>query len=114
MCVAALLSSCADLGPSVVWTPVGQVADSALAGAGPARCDLPSAGADFEMVAPEAVGVDGAAVRATIDELSTPMTRSLRIYRHGCLIGQSRRDLTSAHEPGRRVWSGSSVMTVVS
>ena len=99
MCVAALLSSCADLGPSVVRTPVGQVADSALAGAGPTRCELPPAGADFEMVAPEAVGVDGAAVRATIDELSTPMTRSLRIYRHGCLIGQSRRDLTSAHEP---------------
>lgn len=101
MCAVALLSSCADLGPAIVSAPTRTVGSGPDRGTGPRRCEQPAAGADFEVVAPESVGVDGGAVRAAIDELATPMTRSLRIYRHGCLIGQTRRDLTTAAEPAQ-------------
>lgn len=98
----ALLSSCADLGPALVRAPSPGVRGEA----GPTpptevRCDLPDAASDFEQVAPEAVGVDGAAVRAAVDELTVPVTASLRIYRHGCLIGQTSRDPVSAHQPAQ-------------
>jgi len=97
--VVALLSvACADLGPALV-PEVPASPPAAVVGRGSARCAEPAAGRDFDAVAPESVGVDREAVRRTIDELSTPMTRSLRIYRHGCLIGQTHRDLTTATEP---------------
>lgn len=101
MCAVALLSSCADLGPAVVRAPIQRVDDAPRRGTGPKRCELPVAGADFEKVAPEDVGVDGAAVRATIDELSNPLTHSFRIYRRGCLIGETQRDLTTATVPAQ-------------
>lgn len=93
-----LVSSCAGLGPAVVVAPVEQAA-VAVRGTAPRRCAPPAAGSDFERVAPEEVGVDSAAVRRTIDELSTPMTASFRIYRHGCLIGETARDATTSAEP---------------
>ena len=96
-----LVPSCADLGPAIVSAPTARAGDGASTGQGPRRCEDPAPGADFEPVAPQEVGIDPAAVRATIDQLATPVTTSFRIYRYGCLVGQTRRDLTSATEPAQ-------------
>lgn len=94
--VMLLAASCAELGPAIVVAPTPRLVGDR--GTAPVRCAEPAPGHDFRQVAPEDVGVDAAAVRRTVEELTSPLTHSFRIYRHGCLIGQTASDPTRAFE----------------
>lgn len=63
------------------------------------RCDLPAPGDDWTRATPESVGVDGDAVRDVLARLAPQFTASLRIYRRGCLIGETANDAHAATEP---------------
>ncbi|MBS1837028.1 MAG: serine hydrolase, partial [Actinobacteria bacterium] len=68
------------------------------------RCDEPAAGADQALVDPSELGLDPAAVRAAITYAVAKGSQSVRVYRHGCLVGVGTDDpqLEAAPLPG---WS---------
>ncbi|MEV6768160.1 serine hydrolase [Nocardia sp. NPDC051030] len=75
--------------------------------------DTPAAGAEFPRATPAQAGLDPAAVLAAIDFTERRFTRSIRVYRHGYLIGAGDRDETRSHAI-RPVWSASkSVLAMV-
>lgn len=96
-----MLASCAFV--DVIAPPRRELAAVPGAGSGrearPAACSLPAPGDDFDTASPESVGVDHAAVEAAVARLAPQFTASLRIYRHGCLIGETANDATAAAAP---------------
>lgn len=76
-------------------------------------CAVPAAGDDWTRATPESVGVDGAAVRDAIARLAPQFTASLRVYRRGCLIGETANDAVTASEPAELFSMTKSVMALV-
>ncbi len=68
------------------------------------ECDQPAGGDAFSAAAPDDVLIDSAAVRAAIGDLSMITARSVRIYRHDCLVGTSGVDWANDSTP-YEIWS---------
>jgi len=68
------------------------------------RCSLPTGGGAFERSSPSAVDLDPAGVREAIDFATRRRARSVRVYRHNCLVGTSRLDPVTGGAQ-RNVWS---------
>ncbi len=98
----ALMASCAAAPP--VPPPVRQPARET-------RCALPAAGGDFTTANPDATGVGTDAVQHAINVIAPMLTTSLRVYRHGCLIGKTNLDDA---EKNQRQQFFSATKTVVS
>lgn len=62
---------------------------------GTRTCTAPGAGEDFTSVNPADTGVDAAILKQTIDWVATQNTSSFRVFRHGCLIGQTVNDVSA-------------------
>jgi CubicO group peptidase (beta-lactamase class C family) len=88
--VIAIVTSCAAATP--VPAPVRPSAREA-------RCALPAAGTDFAAANPDATGVKTDAVQHAIDVIAPMLTTSMRVYRHGCLIGKTNIDDAEKNEP---------------
>lgn len=68
------------------------------------ECSQPAGEAPFSTAAPEDVLIDPEAVRAAIGDLSMITARSVRIYRHDCLVGTSGLDWVNDSTP-YELWS---------
>ncbi len=62
-------------------------------------CALPADGADFAAANPDATGVKADAVQHAINVIAPMLTTSMRVYRHGCLIGKTNIDDAEKNEP---------------
>ncbi len=72
-------------------------AAAAVCLAGPATaaattCAAPTGGAEFQRVAPEQVGLDGAKLRNATRFMASRRALSVRVYRRGCLVSRSQLD----------------------
>jgi len=56
------------------------------------HCALPAAGQDFTAVNPADVGMDPKVVASVVSKMAGQFSQTIRIYRHGCLVGQSLND----------------------
>lgn len=66
------------------------------------HCQEPTGPDDFQRVAPESVGLDGAALQNAIDTATIGRnTLSIRVFRHGCLAATSRLDPLTADLPNQ-------------
>lgn len=74
---------------------------AALAGKAPAN---PAPGEDFQRVAPESVGLDGAALAEAVNFATSRNAASVRILRHGYLVATSGLDTLTATVPNN-LWS---------
>ena len=73
--------------------------------AGP-RCVDPTGAPDFSPLSPARAGVDAAALQELLDWAGSRNSASVRLYRHGCLIGTSRMDAVTEDLP--RQWQSAS------
>lgn len=93
--VGILGSGCAGaplvaIGERIV--PTARTALHAGGGASDAMCAEPAAGSAQSLVDPALVGLDPVAVRAAIDYAVAKGSQSVRVYRHGCLVGVGSND----------------------
>jgi CubicO group peptidase (beta-lactamase class C family) len=72
-------------------------------------CNEP--GAAWERATPAEVGMDGAKLQAAMDDVQQRKTFAIRVYRHGCLVGE---DALAASNRGSRYQSWSMAKSVVS
>ena len=82
-------------------------ADSATGGAvGGRRCADPTGAGDFGRLTPAEANVDAGALQELLDWMGSHNSASVRVYRHGCLIGTSRQDAITQDLP--RSWNSAS------
>ncbi len=62
------------------------------------QCALPAPGKDFEAVNPADVGMDPAAVASAVSLISKQNSWSVRVFRHGCLVGQTTDDAKGGYQ----------------
>ncbi|MGB2758130.1 MAG: serine hydrolase domain-containing protein [Acidimicrobiia bacterium] len=79
--VAALAAACGDVATPPPATAVPEGTQR--------HCALPGAGSDFTAVNPADVGMDPVIVGAVVQMMARDTSHSFRIYRHGCLVGQT-------------------------
>ncbi|MCA1844996.1 MAG: serine hydrolase [Actinobacteria bacterium] len=95
---------------AAVWTALAAMAvpgvGSARAADAPQHCGDPTGPADFRSLSPSAAGVDPAALDGLLDWAAHRNSASVRVYRHGCLIGASRMDAVTQDLP--RQWQSAS------
>jgi CubicO group peptidase (beta-lactamase class C family) len=68
-------------------------------GPSPTGCELPAAGADFEVVDPEDVALDGARLQQAVDHANETGAISVRVHRHGCLAATGQLDEVTGTVP---------------
>ncbi|MGH9011985.1 MAG: serine hydrolase domain-containing protein, partial [Acidimicrobiia bacterium] len=90
-------------GPAVA---PAQAAGQAGTATGRHRCDDPTGRDDFGRLSPADANLDPAALQELLDWASSRNSASVRVYRHGCLIGTSRMDTLTEDLP--RSWNSGS------
>jgi CubicO group peptidase (beta-lactamase class C family) len=99
--VVAILAAVAALsGPAVAPALAASQADSAM---GQPRCDDPMGRQDFQRMSPATANLDASALQELLDWAGSRNSASVRLYRHGCLIGTSRMDPVTEDLP--RSWA---------
>jgi CubicO group peptidase (beta-lactamase class C family) len=70
-----------------------------LAAAAPAQAARQCAepGASWQRATPAEAGMDGARLQAALDYASTQLSFAVRVYRHGCLVGEDRLAALNRH-----------------
>ena len=104
-----LLSAC---GSSDVTVTAGGGTAAVADGGATMKCALPAAGQDFEPMAPEALDLDPAAVAEATRYGTATNAVSMRIYRYGCLAGESALDPLTRSIPNN-VWSTTKGVTAL-
>ncbi|MGQ0466314.1 MAG: serine hydrolase domain-containing protein [Sporichthyaceae bacterium] len=97
---------------STALTALGAFAAPAQA-AGPERCADPTADRDFRERAAAEANLDPAALQQLLDFATTRNSASMRVYRHGCLIGSSRLDAATENAPWWWFSTGKGVTALV-
>lgn len=82
------------------------------AGAATTTCAPPTGPAEFQRVAPEQVGLDGAKVRSATRFMVSRLALSVRVYRHGCLAATSDLDRYTQHTRNN-IWSATKGVTAL-
>lgn len=75
-------------------------------------CAPPTGSAEFQRVAPEQVGLDGAKVRSAARFMVSRLALSVRVYRHGCLAATSDLDPSTQHTRNN-IWSATKGVTAL-
>ena len=99
----AVLAALAALGAPGAGTALA--ADRVDGFTGGRRCTDPVGGEDFSPLSPAEAGIDAAALQELFDWAAGRDSASVRVYRHGCLIGTSRMDAVTQDLP----WQWASV-----
>ena len=100
----ALLLSLAALGGPGVRTALA--ADRVHRSTGERRCADPAGGEDFSQLHPAEADIDAGALQDLLDWAGSRNSASVRVYRHGCLIGTSRMGAVTQDLP--RQWASAS------
>ena len=99
----AVLAALAALGVPGAGTALA--ADRVDGSTGERRCADPVGGEDFSPLGPSEAGMDAGALQELLDWAGSRNSASVRVYRHGCLIGTSRMDAVTQDLP----WQWASV-----
>ncbi|MCA1844928.1 MAG: beta-lactamase family protein [Actinobacteria bacterium] len=76
-----------------------QAANAGAAPTGAQRCNDPSGREDFARLSPAEAKLDAAALQELLDWAGSRSSASVRVYRHGCLVGTSRMDALTQDLP---------------
>ncbi len=81
-----------DAGTGLSHSRVGGGPDGAVGPTSTTSCPEPPAGSEVDSVAPSELGMDADAVEAALEYAVAKGSQSIRVYRHGCLVGTGSND----------------------
>jgi CubicO group peptidase (beta-lactamase class C family) len=90
-------------GPGALANPVPDLPIARTFGGNANSCDITRT-EEYPVSSPEAVGLDSGKVKEAIDFWTTRGSESVKVFRHGCLVGESGRDVVTERIP-RQNWS---------
>jgi CubicO group peptidase (beta-lactamase class C family) len=102
---ATVLATLAVVGATTVPPALGVTAPSVPIGHSQ-RCNDPTGQDDFEPLSPAPANLDAVALQELLDWAGSRNSASVRVYRHGCLVGTSRMDAITQDLPNQ--WASTS------
>jgi CubicO group peptidase (beta-lactamase class C family) len=105
-----LFATLATLGGPAVAPVLAE--DGATATSGAQRCNDPTGRDDFARLSPAEANLDAGALQELLDWAGSRNSASVRVYRHGCLVGTSRMDALTQDLPNHWASATKSVVAL--